>query len=665
MADRSSEASDLFRQLVEQSLGLMCIHDLDGTLLFVNAAAARSLGWSPEDGVGANLRRFLAPDVVDQFDAYIGRIRANSEDSGLMRLVAKDGTERIWRYRNILQQEPGMTPRVLGHALDVTEQVHARRALRESERRFRLLADTAPVMIWMSGPDGECAFLNQSWLDFTGQSLETQQGEGWIERVHPEDRDRVRLAQRDAVAARGPLQLEYRLRRADAEFRWVLARGVPRIEADGGFAGLVGSCLDITEIRQARGVLERARDELTALVAERTADLRESKEQLRAEMERRARVEEELARSRRLESLGALATEIAEEFGDLLSVILGRAHALSDRLSSGIRHDVDSIQGAARRAAELIQQLLAFARRQSLQPHLFDLNHLVTGMSLPTVIAGRAELRLSLEEGLRLASVDPGQIQRAVVHLVENACAVMPEGGQLILETANVQLDESFTRTRPDTVSGSYVRLTVREAGAGAARAGRVFEPFVTAEGGEDPGDLGLAAVYGITRQHGGYFEVEKESGRTAFTIYLPAGGDRDSATIEASPSRKPGPHGTETLLLVEEDEGVRWLLRDILHLHGYRVIEFGDPEQALSLAERRAAPIHLVITDVSMSKMSGPTLVDRITVPHPGVKALYMSGYAAEVLGAQGVLPGRGAFLEKPFTMVSLLGKVREVLDA
>jgi PAS domain S-box-containing protein len=449
--DRSGEGSDLFRRLVEHSLGLMCIHDLNGTLLYVNAAAARSLGFHPDDGVGENLRRFLSPEVGSQFDAYLERIRAKSEDSGLMRLVAKDGTERVWRYRNILHEEPGMAPCVLGHAQDVTDQVRAERALRESERRFRLLADTAPVMIWMSDPGGGCAFLNQPWLAFTGQSLEEQRGDGWIERIHPEDRERVREAHQDAAAVHAPLQVEYRLRRADGEYRWMLSKGVPRVEADGGFAGLVGSSLDITEIRRAREVLENARDELTVLVAERRAELRESNEQLRAEMERRARIEEELARARRLESLGALATGIAGEFGNLLTVIVGRSHAVSERLPTGepARRDIDFIQLAAQRAADLIERLLAFARRQPLQRRLFNLNHLVTGMSLSTVIGWRAELSLRLEDGLQPASVDRGQIQRAIVHLVEHACEAMPAGGQVSVETANVDLDEAFARAHP------------------------------------------------------------------------------------------------------------------------------------------------------------------------------------------------------------------------
>jgi PAS domain S-box-containing protein len=665
----SRQGTEIFRRLVEHSLGLMCIHDLEGTLLFVNPAAAESLGFRPDEGVGSNLRRFLSPSIQGEFDAYLQRIRANARDAGLMRLVARDGAERIWMYRNVLHEEPGMPSRVLGHAVDVTDRVRAERALRESERRFRLLADTAPVLIWMSDPSGGCVFLNQPWLDFTGRTLDEQLGEGWIESIHPEDRGRFLEAYRGAVAARRPLRLEYRLRRADGEHRWVLASGVPRTEAKDAPAGLTGSCVDITEIRQAREVLERARDELTGLVAERTAELRERNEQLRAEMERRTRIEEELAHARRIESLGTLAGGLAHEFDNLLSVIVGRSHSLFERFGSHepSRRDLDSIQHAAQRAATLIQQLLAFARKQPFRLQPSSLNQLLTGLSLSAAISARVELSLRLAESLRPASVDPGQIQRVILHLVENACDAMPEGGRLVLETGNADLDEPFVRSHPGARPGPHVRLTVRDTGAGLDEAARrrIFEPFFSSGRGPEGGHLGLAAVHGITTQHGGYIAVESAPGHgTAFTLYLPASAEAGLAAVELPVRRPKGPEGTETILLVEEEEAVRLLLRDILQLHGYRVVEAGDPEEAIALASRRSEPIHLVLTDVSMMTMSGPALAGRLTVTCPGVKILYMSGYTADALGLQGVLNGDAALLEKPFTMMALLGKVRNVLD-
>jgi PAS domain S-box-containing protein len=667
--DLPGNPAEMFRRLVEHSLGLMCLHDLEGTLLFVNPAAAQSLGFRPEEGVGLNLRRFLSPAVADQFEAYLDRIRRNGQDSGLMRLVGRDGTERIWMYRNVLHEEAGMSARVLGHAQDVTDRVLAERALRESERRFRLLADTAPVLIWMSDASYRATFLNQPWLDFTGRTLEDQLGEGWIASIHPEDRDRFLAACREAVATGRSLRLECRLRRADGEHRWMLGSGVPRIGSNGAPAGLIGSCLDITEIRQAREVLEHARDELTIRVAERTAELRQRNEQLRAEMERRTQIEQELAQARRIESLSVLAGGLANEFDNLLSVIVGRGHSLFERFraSEPARRDLESIQGAAQRAATLIQQLLAFARKQPFRPQPFNLNQLLNALSLSARVPARVELSLRLAERLRPATVDPGQIQRAVLHLVESACDAMPEGGQLILETENVDLDETFVEAHPGARPGPHVRLTVRDTGAGmdeAARS-RIFEPFFSAGRGPEGGDLGLAAVHGITTQHGGYIAVESEPGRgTAFTLYLPAGAVEGRAAAETTTRGPRGPEGSETVLLVEEEEAVRLLLRDILQLHGYRVIEAGDAEEALAIARRPFERIHLLLTDVTMMGMSGPTLAERFAGVAPGVKVLYMSGYTAEALGHHGVLAPGVALLEKPFTMIALLRKVRDVLD-
>ncbi len=644
----------------------MCIHDLDGTLAFVNPAAAQSLGFRPEEGVGLNLRRFLAPTVEGQFDAYLERIQAKGEDAGLMRLVARDGTERVWMYRNVLHEEPGAPPRVLGHAQDVSDRIRAERALRESERRFRLLADTAPVLIWMSAPDGRCTFLNRAWLELTGHALDSQLGESWLESLHPGDRGRFREAHRRAVTTQTPLEVHCRLRRADGEYRWMLSRGVPRQTGDGAFAGLIGSCLDITEIRHVRETLERARDELSAVVAERTAELRQRNDQLRAEMERRAQAEQELADARRLESLGVLAGGMAHEFDNLLSVIVGRSHALFERYRADerARRDVDSIQGAAHGAAALIQQLLAFARKQPLRLQPVNLNQLVAGLSLQKLVGSRIELSLDFEERLRLANVDPGQIQSAILHLVENARDAMPGGGRLTLQTSNVDLDETFVSTHPGARPGPHVRLTVRDSGAGMDQATRshIFEPFFTAGGGPHGGDLGRAAVYGITKQHGGHVTVESEPGNgSAFVVYLPAGDELIASAVETRSRAPGGPEGSESVLLIAREEGVRLLLRDILQLHGYVVIEARGPEEALVLAELRATPIHLVLMDVSVPEAGDPALVDRLARACPGVKVLYTTGHPEEPFGkrASGV-----ALLEKPFTMMTLLAKVREVLD-
>ncbi len=629
-AGSPTETSDLFRALVEQSLGLMCVHDLEGNLLFVNTAAAETLGFRPEDGIGWNLRRFLSPSVEREFDGYLERIRTQGVDSGLMRLVSKSGGERVWLYRNVLYEEPGSPPRVLGHAQDVTDRVRAEQALKESERRFRLLADTTPILIWMSDDSGACTFVNEPWLEFTGRPTAEQLGEGWTHHVHPDDRPRVIEAYWRAVTTRTPFRAEFRLRRVDGAYHWMIGYGVPRVEEDGTFAGLVGSCVDVTEERRAREILE-------------------------------------VSRTRRIESLGVLAGGIAHEFNNLLTVIGGRIQLLLDRLSPDepACHDLQLIQRSAQRAAALTQQLLAFGRRQLLQPRLVDLNEFVQSLSLADTVGGRVEVALRLEEPLRRIHVDPGQLKRAIIHLVENACEAMPNGGRLVLETANADLDEAFVQAHPGASAGPHVRITIRDSGAGLDEAtqSRIFEPFFTAKRGVQGSGLSLPAVYGITAQHGGYVAVESERNRgTAFMLYLPAVGTAGAASSGTSGRGPEGPRGTETILLVERDKEVCLLLRDILEPHGYRVIEAGDSGEALSLVARRSEPIHLILTSVDLVDLEDAAHVDHGAVGVASPKILFVSGQVSTPLLTA---PSGSECLQKPFTVLGLLSKVRHVLDS
>lgn len=624
---------NLFRSLVEQSLGLMCVHDLEGKLLFVNKAAADSLGFHPEEAVGSNLRQFLSPPVAGEFDAYLERIRTRGVDSGLMLVVTRAGAERIWLYRNILYQEPHMSPRVLGHALDVTERVRTEQALKESERRFRLLADTTPVLIWMSDDGGACTFVNEPWVQFTARPAAEHVGEGWTQHIHPDDRPRVIDAYWTAVSTRAPFRAEYRLRRGDGEYRWMIGYGVPRLEEDGTFAGLVGSCVDVTEERRAREILE-------------------------------------VSRSRRIESLGVLAGGIAHEFNNLLTVVGGRIQLLLDRFSSDepARHDLQLIQRSAQRAAALTQQLLAFGRRQLLQPRKIDVNEFVKELSLASAVGERIELTLRLEEPLQRVHVDPGQLKRAIIHLVENACEAMPNGGRLVVETANATLDESFVHAHPGASIGPHVRITIRDSGAGLDEAtqSRIFEPFFTAKRGVQGSGLSLPAVYGITAQHGGYIAVESERNRgTAFMMYLPAVGMQGAVAAGPSGRGPDGPRGTETVVLVEQDKDVCLLLRDILEPHGYRVLEAADAEEALSLVNRCAEPIHLVVASTDGRQPSDTAFAHRLRTLRPGLKLLCVCAQPPEPAARPGSADPGLMYLQKPFTVQSLLDKVRQALDS
>ena len=439
----------------------------------------------------------------------------------------------------------------------------------------------------------------------------------------------------------------------------MLGSGVPRVDADGSIAGFIGSCIDVTAIRDAREALEKSRDELGALVNQRTAELVASNAQLRAEIAHRAQIEEEVTRIRRIESLEVLAGGIAHEFNNLLTVILGRSQLLREELGTqeAAQRELEGIESTAQRACVLTQQLLSFGRKQLLQPRVVSINELVAGLPLASLVGGAVELTLRLDASLRPSSLDPGHIESLILQLVKNAGEAMPEGGRLVVETSNVDLDEEFVRSHPGARAGAYARLSIRDAGAGMDEATRrhIFEPFFTARVGAPGSGLGLAAVYGITKQHGGYITVESAPGEgTTFAIYLPAAEARPPAAVVAAQGLQQR-GGTETVLLVDDEQDVRELMRDILEAHGYRVVEAGDPEAALALSAQSAEPIDLILADVQMPGMSGPVLVERIAAIRPGVKALYVSGYSAEMLSRQGVLEADIAFVEKPFTVMSL----------
>ena len=520
---------NLFHRLVESSLGLMCVHDLDGNLLFVNAAAATALGFRPEEGIGWNLRRYLAPAVQGEFDVYLERIRSTGVDSGLMRLVGKDGAEQVWLYRNTRYEEPGHPPVVLGQAQDVTDLIRAQGKLRESERRFRILADAAPVMIWMSDSSGRCAFFNNAWLRFRGRTLEQEEQDGWLEGVHPDDRTRCVEGRRAAASTQQPFRLEYRLQRADGEYRWVLDQGVPRAEAEGELGGLIGSCVDITESRQAREILEQAHDELARLVAARTAELVRANENLQTQIARRDELQEELARARRFESLGLLAGGVAHEFNNLLMVIYGRNQLLRERVGTDPRlyRDLEDIERAVQRAAALTEQLLAFGQQQVLYPRLLDLNRLLVDLCprLQGLLSQRINLERVLDPTVPRIQADARQIEQLIFDLVRHAGEAMPEGGRLFLETTNVEVDDAFLETHPGSRPGRYVRLRVCDSGVGMddTTRVRVFEPFYTTHVRRGSTGIGLAAAYGIVKQHGGHISVESPpDGGTMFRVYLP-----------------------------------------------------------------------------------------------------------------------------------------------
>ena len=384
----------------------------------------------------------------------------------------------------------------------------------------------------------------------------------------------------------------------------------------------------------------------------------------------RLRLEEQLRQSQKMEAIGQLAGGIAHDFNNLLAAILGFCGLLERQVGANaqMRGDVAEIRHAAGRAAELTRKLLAFGRRQMLAPRVLDLNGLVADLDkmLRRVIGEHIELVTQLDPELAPVKADLGQLEQVILNLVVNARDAMPQGGRVSIQTANTDLDLAYADTHAPVVPGRYVLLAVSDTGTGMhpeAKA-HLFEPFFTTkEVGKGTG-LGLATVYGIVKQSGGYIWVYSESGSgTSVKIYLPRS-DQPVQPVPRPPVLAGLPTGTETVLVVEDAEAIRSLARKVLTAQGYTVLEAGDGVEALQIAERHTGMLHLVLTDVVMPGMSGRELAQRLAPLRPQLKLLYMSGYTGDAVVHRGVLEDGLPFLAKPFTPEDLASKVRDVLD-
>ncbi len=384
-----------------------------------------------------------------------------------------------------------------------------------------------------------------------------------------------------------------------------------------------------------------------------------------------SQTQDQLTQAQKMEAVGRLAGGIAHDFNNLLTVILGRAQLLLRPLNpeDPLCRSIELIQKTAGRAADLTRQLLAFSRKQILQPAVLDLNVVASDMDkmLPRLIGEDIALITALDPALGRVKADRGQVEQVIMNLAVNARDAMPQGGRLTIETANVELDDAYVRHHVGTEPGPHVMLAVSDTGAGISREiqAHIFEPFFTTKGVGQGTGLGLATVYGIVKQSGGSIEVYSEPGQgTTFKIYLP----RIDEVVQGGEGWQPAAlplRGTETILLVEDEDGVRELARDILQAEGYTVLDASHGRAALVVCNQHPSSIHLLITDVVMPEMSGRELAERLAALRPEMKVVYMSGYTEHAVVHHGVLDPDTAFLQKPFTPLTLARKVREVLDA
>ena len=631
---QQSKAQETVRRqslAMDSAVDGIAILDETGKHVYANSTFARMLGFEgPKQIVGQPWRVVFAHQDMERLEPEIRRSLAQAQRwSSPLRLRRQDGSYLPVDF-TINAMPDGGTVCV---CRDLSERQEAERAREEAEAKYRALVEQVNAITYIAeiGVHGQWYFVSPQVEPILGYNVNEwlAMSKNWSNIVHPDDLPAVIEAE-EASDRGAPFQAEYRAKRKDGREIWLNDTGVV-IQGSGAHPLMEGIIVDVTE---------------------------------------RKLLEKQLQQSRKMEAVGRLAGGIAHDFNNLLTVITGYTDLALSRpaVPLELRTDIERIENAAGRAAALVRQLLAFSRKQVLQPKILDLNAIVANMDklLRRLMDDNIEMTTKTDEKLGKIKADPAQVEQVIMNLVVNARDAMPKGGRIVLETCNVDLNAEYATDHASVKPGPYVMLAVSDTGIGmdAETVAQIFEPFYTTkESGHGTG-LGLSTVYGIVKQSGGYIWVYSEPGKgSTFKVYLPR---VEGVEEEPAPKKVPSAEerGTETILLVEDEEPVRELIETILSGHGYQVIVADSPWQAEEIAAKFSGEIHLLLTDVVMPQTSGRELAIGIVAKRPNTRVLYMSGYTENVVTSGGLLEQGLAFLQKPFSPGALLHKIREVLS-
>jgi PAS domain S-box-containing protein len=593
-------------------------------------------GWGPDQPVTlADFVNLVHPDDRAWVAETVARAHDPAGDGKWEvehRIVRPDGEVRwlLSRSQTFFERRGGtMQPvRTVGAVADVTEQ----RVAADVLQMFRTSIDQASDAIFWLRPDGSISYVNGEACRLLGYTRE--------------EMDHVRIWDIDPAYTPEAWAARW------AEFERTRRRVIERVETR-----------------------QRRKDGTTFPVEVVIQHLPVGDSTLHVAYERdlteRQRLEAQLLQAQKMEAIGQLAGGVAHDFNNLLTATGGYAQQLRDEIPIGDpkRADLDQIVAASERGATLVRQLLAVSRRQVLQPRVLDLNGLVQGIvpMLRRLLGERIELTVALAEHLGHVMTDPGQIEQVILNLAVNARDAMPNGGRLSIETANVELDEAYARGHASVAPGPYVLLAAIDTGVGmdGETLEHMFEPFFTTKAPDKGTGLGLATVYGIVRQSGGHVGAHSGPGQgTSFKVYLPRVDQAAEPYVATRPDGAVG-RGSETILLVEDDEAIRVLATRVLERQGYRVLGAAHAAEAMALPPDELATVDLMVTDVILPGANGPELVALLTDRLPGLRVLYVSGYAEQSVLANALNGVGGAFLTKPFSPDALARKVRELLDA
>ncbi|WP_205678472.1 PAS domain S-box protein [Brevundimonas vesicularis] len=542
-----------------------------------------------------------------------------------------------------------------------TERARSEAALRDSEAQFRVFAQATPIQIWASWADGSLYWFNPQVYAYSGLAEGALDGTtGWGNIVHPDDLDWASERWVQALASGQVYENEFRIRRHDGVYRTFMVRAEPVHDEEGRILRWVGSNTDIEDLRRQSAELARFNETLEEQVAERTSALMQAEEALR--------------QSQKMEAVGQLTGGIAHDFNNLLAGISGSLELITNRIAQGRHAEVErftvAAQGAAKRAAALTHRLLAFSRRQTLDPKPTDPNRLIRGMEdlVRRTTGPGIEVEVVAGAGLWPVLIDAHQLENAVLNLCINARDAMPSGGRLTIETGNRWIDARTAKAQ-DLEPGQYVSICVSDTGTGMAPevAARAFEPFFTTKPlGEGTG-LGLSMIYGFVRQSGGQVRIYSEAGEGAMIcLYLPRHfGEVDDADLIPEVEQAPRAQAGETVMVVDDEPTVRMLVAEILHELGYQCIEASDGVAGLKLLQS-GARIDLLVTDVGLpGGMNGRQMADAARIDRPDLNVLFITGYAENAVVGNGHLDPGMHVMTKPFAMEALGSRIRELIEA